>query len=232
MKEFPTRDGPYPVRLIYETAEIDSICEDALRKSGRLPALPQPIEIDRFLEKFFEVHVIYDELREEAIGCTVFDRTGKVTGFLISTSIEADGTASGKRRARATLAHEGGHGLLHPRLFMSDGATGSLFGDERDDSPRILCRDRDVGAVGAKPVYNGRWWEWQANRAIAGLLLPQKLVTESIADLLNHERVIALLPESRRRDAERLTADVFDVNPAVTRIRLAEMFPSTAQMTL
>jgi hypothetical protein len=232
MKEFRTRDGPYPIRLLYETAEIDRICEDALRGSGRLPATPQPIEIDRFLEKFFEVRVVYDDLGEGAIGCTVFNRKGRVTGFLISNSIEADGTKSGKRRARATLAHEGGHGLLHPRLFMEDAGTGSLFGGARDDSPRILCREQDVTPVGAKPVYNGRWWEWQANRAIAGLLLPQKLVAAAIASLLSRDKIIHVLPEAKRGEAETLTAEMFDVNPAVARIRLQEMFPPSQQISL
>jgi hypothetical protein len=232
VKEFPTRDGPYPVRLIYETAEIDRVCEDALRQSGCFPAAPQPIEIDRFLEKFFEVRVVYDDLGEGAIGCTVFNRKGRVTGFLISTSIEADGTESGKRRARATLAHEGGHGLLHPRLFMEDAGTGSLFGGTRDESPRILCRDQDVAPVGAKPAYSGRWWEWQANRAIAGLLLPQKLVTTAITSMLNRDKIIHVLPDDKRSQAEALTAKTFDVNPAVARIRLQEMFPASQQISL
>jgi hypothetical protein len=232
MKEFPTKDGPYPVRLVYEIAEIDRICEDALRQSGRLPATPQPIEIDRFLEKFFEVRVVYDDIDEGAIGCTVFNRKGRVTGFLIATSIEAEGTKSGKRRARATLAHEGGHGLLHPRLFMQDIGTGSLFGGTRDDNPRILCRDQDVTAVGAKPVYGGRWWEWQANRAIGGLLLPQKLVTAAVIGMLNRDKIIHVLPDNNRHEAEELVAETFDVNPAVARIRLQEMFPASQQISL
>lgn len=231
MKEFRTRDGPYPVRLTYETSEIDAICEDALRNSGRLPAEPKPIEIDRFLEKFFEVRVVYDDLGEGAIGCTVFNRKGRVTGFLISTSIEADGTKSGRRRARATLAHEGGHGLLHPRLFMEDASTGSLFEGTRDESPRILCRDRDVGPVGAKATYSGRWWEWQANRAIGGLLLPRKLVTTAISGMLNREKIVHVLPNDKRNEAEAFTAETFDVNPAVARIRLQEMFPVSQQIS-
>src|SRR5438128_11542216 len=139
MKEFRTKDGPFPIQLIYETAEIDTICEDALRQSGQLPASPQPIKIDRFLEKFFEVPVVYDKLDEGAIGCTIFNRQGRVTGFIISSLVEADGDQGGKRRTRSTLAHEGGHGLLHPRLFMAVGKTGSLFGSSANDKPKILC---------------------------------------------------------------------------------------------
>ena len=231
MKEFPTRDGPYPVRLIYETAEIDRICEDALRQSGRLPGVPQPIEIDRFLEKFFEVQVVYDDLGEGAIGCTVFNRRGRVTGFLISTSIEADGTKSGKRRARATLAHEGGHGLLHPRLFMEDAGTGSLFGGRATREGEFFVeirmsvlweRKRPIGGVGG----SGRRIER------SGLLLPQKLVTTAINSMLNRDKIIHVLPDDKRSEAEALTAKTFDVNPAVARIRLQEMFPASLQISL
>ena len=232
MKEFRTKDGPYPVRLIYETSEIDKICEDALRESGRLPTAPRPIEIDRFLEKFFEVHVLYEDLPAGAIGCTVFNHVGRVTGFIISSGIEADRTESGKRRARSTLAHEGGHGLLHSRLFMHESGTSSLFGDREIQEPRILCRDQDVVPAGASPAYSGKWWEWQANRAIAGLLLPKKLVTVAVAEMLDTCKLTPYLPDRQRREAELRTAQTFDVNPAVARIRLEEMFPSTAQMSL
>jgi hypothetical protein len=115
---------------------------------------------------------------------------------------------------------------------MEDAATGSLFGGTRDESPRILCRDQDVAPVGAKPAYSGRWWEWQANRAIAGLLLPQKLVTTAITSMLNRDKIIHVLPDDKRGEAEALTAKTFDVNPAVARIRLQEMFPASQQISL
>jgi hypothetical protein len=231
MKEFRTKEGPYPIRLIYETAEIDQICEDALRQCGHLPRSPQPIKIDRFLEKYFEVRVVYQDLGDGTIGCTAFNRHGRVTGFIISSALDADGTKSAGRRTRSTLAHEGGHGLLHPRLFLADGNSGTLFGSKPGDTSRILCRNQDVGAATAKPVYTGRWWEWQANRAIAGLLLPKKLVTAALGEILNKEGMLHVLPEARRRDAEALVAESFDVNPAVARIRLEEMFQVSEQMT-
>src|SRR5438045_831977 len=112
MKEFISREGPYRRRLVYETTEIDQICEDALRTIQLLPATPQPIKIDLFLEKYFEVRVIYEDLGEEILACTVFNRLGAVTGFILSSRIEDKETKSSQRRARSTLAHEGGHGLL------------------------------------------------------------------------------------------------------------------------
>lgn len=231
MNAFRSREGPYPIRLVYSSQEIDSICEEALRAVGLLPTEPGPIKVDRFLEKYFRVPVLYEEIGEGVIGCTVFDRSGAVTGFIISPSVEADGTQSGERRARSTLAHEGGHGLLHPRLFISDVTTGSLIKSEVEQRPRILCRQNDVAAAKAKP-YDGRWWEWQANRAIAGLLMPKRLVTKTVAPFLDTTKLMPDLPESQRESVARELAAIFDVNPAVARIRIEEMYPRTTQIML
>jgi hypothetical protein len=44
---------------------------------------------------------------------------------------------------------------------------------------------------------------------------------------------LEVLAENRREDAVRSLAEIFDVNPAVTRIRLAEMYPAhTGQLPL
>lgn len=230
MKSFPTREGPFGRRLIYELPEIDQICEDALRSVNLLPAIPEPIRVERFLEKFFEVHVLYEEIEVGVMGCAAFDRTGRVTGFMISPEIEADGAKSSERRLRSTLAHEGGHGLLHPQLFMRDSDTGNLLGNAAAEKPRIMCRARDIGAARSK-AYDGRWWEWQANRAIAGILLPKKLVAAAVASSLDKSALMPNLDESNRSQAERLVAQTFDVNPVVARIRLEEMFPIGAQIT-
>ena len=230
MKSFPSRDGPFGRRLIYELHEMDQICEDALRKVNLLPTHPEPIRVERFLEKFFEVRVLYDEIEDGVMGCTVFDRRGRVTGFMISPEIESDGAKSSERRLRSTLAHEGGHGLLHPQLFIRDGDTASLIGTAEIEKPRIMCRARDIAAAGSK-AYDGRWWEWQANRAIAGVLLPKKLVAAAVESFLVQSALMPNLDESRRPQAERQVADAFDVNPVVARIRLEEMYPASAQMT-
>jgi len=227
MKEFRTKEGPFPVRLLYEIEEIDQICTDALRSKRLLPTEPEPIKIDLFLERYFGVIVDYKDLGDGIMGSTVFNSMGVVTGFIISPKIEEDGTTVGERRSRSTLAHEGGHGLLHPRLFMKD-QTGDLFGGAvkpTKSTPNFLCRNSDIGAVGGIPKYDGRWWEWQANRAIGGLLLPKKLVATVAACFTSEGNFGPELPEAKRTELEREIAKTFDVNPAVARIRVAEMFP-------
>lgn len=227
MKRYQSKEGPYPVRLVYESSEIDDICEGALREARFLPKEPAEINIDGFLEKFFGVHVLYEDLGEGILGSTVFASTGRVTGILISSRIEEDGSEVGERRARSTLAHEGGHGLLHPQLFMEDTQTGDFFGrpQPKGKTPeRFLCRKSDIGAAGGTP-YDGRWWEWQANRAIGGLLLPRKLVTTVAAEFTTEGKFGPILEETKRPILERKVAEIFNVNPAVARIRIAEMLP-------
>ena len=227
MKRYPSNEGPYPVRLVYAPAEIDDICESALRQARLLPKAPEEIKVDLFLERFFEVVVSYEDLDEGVLGSTIFNSYGAVTGFLISAKIEVDGTGAGERRARSTLAHEGGHGLLHPQLFMEDTRTGELFGrpKPKENIPgRFLCRKSDIGAASGT-AYDGRWWEWQANRAIGGLLLPRKLVSTVAAELTSDGKFGPILEEAKRPILERKVAEIFNVNPAVARIRIAEMLP-------
>ena len=234
MKEFRTKDGPYPLRLLYETPEIDDICLDALKQAKLLPSDPEPIKIDLFLGKYFEVPLIYEDMGEGIMGSTVFNSKGAVTGFTIAPWIEEEGTATAERRVRSTLAHEGGHGLLHPKLFIAD-QTAELFSHSSGDHrPRnFLCRSNDISpSATATPKYDGRWWEWQANRAIGGLLLPRPTVRKLVATYLEETTFGRRLKESQRAKAENEVAETFDVNPVVARIRLEEMFPREKQPSL
>lgn len=226
MRESRSREGHFPLQLFYEPKEIDSICVDALRKSGFLPKSPEPIKIDIFLEKFFGVVVAYDDLGDGIMGSTVFNSHGAVTGILIARWIEQDGTQAAERRVRSTLAHEGGHGLLHSKLFIAE-QTPSLFGQLDQSKPKdFLCREIDVSVnVSTKTRYSGKWWEWQANRAIGGLLLPKPLVTVLASQFTSETQFGPVMSQSKRLEAELETSRVFDVNPVVARIRLEEMYP-------
>jgi hypothetical protein len=135
---------------------------------------------------------------------------------------------------RSTFAHEAGHCLLHPSLFIQ--AEGQVHFDvsgntnvSRKDG-RFLCRDTDVDPMTSRQPtrrYDGRWWEWQANRAIGGFLLPKRLVILAAEPFLKRSLVTSSpsLPPATRDAAERSLANTFEVNPVVVRIRLSEMFP-------
>ncbi len=84
MKEFRTKDGPFPLRLHYETREIDDICLDALKQCKLLPREPGVVKIDLFLEKYFDVPILYEDMGEGIMGSTVFNSVGAVTGFTVA----------------------------------------------------------------------------------------------------------------------------------------------------
>lgn len=236
MRSRRSSSSPFGQEIYLKKSEIDAICEDALREAGLLPSSPEPVRIERFVEKHFSCRLVYEEVAEGVLGCTAFKPDGGIALVAVSPALD-DGSDTGRRRSRSTSAHEAGHCLMHPILFMTAGnqeyfdlaATGNVDFKER----RILCRSEDFRI--SKPIgYDGKWWEYQANRAIGGLLLPKKLMIESLKPYLKPAGLLGLevLPAESRTDAERHIANVFDVNPIVARIRLSETYPESSQHTL
>jgi len=228
MKAYRATAGRFQTRLSFSTDEIDDMCLEALGKSGLMPQTPEPVRIDRFVEKYFQCNTGYEDLPLGTMGYTLFDAKGKVLQVRVSDKLE-DGKRSSERRVRSTWAHEGGHCLLHPTLFIEEQGQPTFGQTEGKNSNieggKILCRDNDIRPTGR--TYDGRWWEWQANRCIGGLLLPKKLVREALVDILIDSVVTkspSLLP-AKRQEAEAIISGIFDVNPVVARIRLTEMFP-------
>jgi hypothetical protein len=215
-------------------SQIDNMCCDELRGVGLLPSSAEPIRIDRFIEKRFNVSPQYEDLADGVLGFTRFEKNG-VKAVVISTALDAGG--GGKvagRRVRTTIAHEGGHGLLHAHLFALDDIPLHLFDKDSHSGDQILCRDVH-GDEKKAHRYDGRWWEVQANRAMSSLLCPRPLVQEAMKQFLSPVGLLGVevLAENRREDAVRSLAEIFDVNPAVTRIRISEMYPlQTGQMHL
>jgi hypothetical protein len=208
------------------------MCIDELRKEGLYPNSPQAIRIDRFVEKRFGVVPQYENLPPGVLGYTRFSKTG-VDAIVISAALDAEGGQVAERRIRTTLAHEAGHGLLHAHLFALDDKPLHLFDADSHSDHQILCRD--VQDEERKRSYDGRWWEFQANRAMGGLLCPRPLVQEALKSYLVPSGSLGAvaLAEARREEAARALADVFDVNPVVARIRINELFPpETGQLSL
>lgn len=234
MKSIYNKSGPFYERPHFEPGEIDRTCIDELRKAGCLPTMPEPIRIDRFIEKRFNVVPEYDDLPDGVLGYTRFSKRG-VEAIVVAKVLDTDGGKVAERRIRTTLAHEGGHGLLHAYLFAVEDAAASLFDSEPKHKDKILCRDVQ-GEGGRHGTYDGRWSEYQANRAIGGLLLPKKLVEMALQPYMTPAGTLGLLTlnQQRRGEAERALADIFDVNPVVARLRIADLYPLSerGQLTL
>lgn len=234
MRTYRTTTGPFVERPYYTDEEIETICTDELRAVGLCPAKPGPVRIDRFIEKRFEVTPRYDALSGNILGFTAFGTRG-VQDIVVAKALDEEGSQPAERRIRATLAHEAGHGLLHAHLFCLNSGVRPLFGDFTDPhKPKILCKEVPVTPRFAKPGYSGRWWEFQANRTIGPLLLPRPLVQTALEPLLVAQGTLGnkVLDPSRRDEAVKELAELFDVNPVVARIRLQDLYPQGQERQL
>jgi hypothetical protein len=212
-------------RPFFKPGEIDRTCTQELKSAGLYPEQPEPIRIDRFLEKRFGISHTYDDLPAGLLGFTLFGSKG-VVEIVVANALDDEDHEPTRRRLRTTLAHEGGHGLLHAYLFAL-GDSASLFGEGNAEGPKVLCRD--VSGVSPDSSPKSAWSEYQANQAIGGLLLPNALVMKALEPFLSSEGLLGnpILRAAHRADAEQHIATVFDVNPVVARYRLAEMFASS-----
>src|SRR5216684_9080774 len=140
MKRIPTSEGPFPTRLYYPDDEIEQICSNALAETNLLPSKPGPVRIDRFIEKKFDVQIIYESLDKGVLGFTEFSPKGVEAVHIAEPT--GDLYVQEDRRLNSTLAHEAGHGLMHTQLFVEHFADSKPF----DNHPhvtqtRILCRE-------------------------------------------------------------------------------------------
>jgi hypothetical protein len=233
MKTFRSKSGPFAERPHFKPSEIDRICVDELRKEGLYPNSAEAIRIDRFIEKRFRVVPQYENLPDGVLGFTKFGKDG-VEAIVISAAFDAEKSKVAARRVRTTLAHEAGHGLLHAYLFALGEKPLHLFDADSHSDHKILCRDVQGDERKAR-AYDGRWWEFQANRAMGGLLCPSGLVLEAMKPYLVSTGSLGAVTvdEKRREEAARALAEIFDVNPAVTKIRINELYPlETRQLRL
>jgi hypothetical protein len=221
-----TKRGPTIERPYFKAGEIDEICTDALQTASLYPSSPEPIRIDRFVEKRFGIAPEYQDLPDGVLGFTKFGAEG-VEAIVIATVLDEGGGKVTERRLRSTLAHEGGHGLLHAHLFHLGEKPRSMFDGADDRAPQILCRDvPDAAPVARK--YDGRWWEFQANKAIGCLLMPRRLVEIALDKFCVEAGLLGqrVLTPDKREPAARALADIFNVNPAVARLRVDDVFPA------
>ncbi len=235
MKYVRTNRGPVNKRPHYTVEEMEEICTTELQRTGLYPDVPAPIRIDRFIEKRFKISPTYDDTGPDILGYSTFGPNG-VQAIIIAKQLDEAGAVSAERRLRTTLAHEAGHCLLHAYLFVEGFRPASLFGDDAPDEPKILCRDVTGLSQSSGRGYDGNWWEFQANKAIGGLLMPRSLVYEAIKPFLESQGLLGLsvLPDTNRPTAERSLAEIFDVNPVVARIRLTDLYSekNQGQLTL
>ena len=223
-------------RPYFTDNDFERIAEDELTAQGLFPSSPRAIRVERFIERRFGITPAYDRLPVGILGYTEFGPGGSVQAVIVSRHLSERGSRVDERRLNTTLAHEAGHGLLHAHLFALDTFPRDLFGDTDDVKlTQILCRE-EASSGPMAGAYQGRWWEYQANRMMGALLLPKSLVAESLKNLVELRGMLKtpVLPPGERDVAARRLAGVFDVNPVVARIRIDQLYPveDLGQLTL
>lgn len=236
MRTYRATSGPFTERPFFTPEEVDQTCTEELRKVGLFPLGPEPIRIDRFIEKRFKVVPKYEDFSEAVLGYTKFGSKG-VQEIVISRTLIEENSKAAERRVNSTLAHESGHGLFHAHLFVLAKPSKSLFEEGLDlKEQKILCRKDTVDGVLERPRSNcgRRWWEIQANMAIGGLLLPRELVLKALGPYLVEQGRLGArtLDFTRKESAARHLAEIFDVNPIVVRIRIDGLFPPSYEHQL
>ena len=223
----------------YEDHEFDDIMDELRARAGAGVFEPgRGVDVDAVLERAFGVVPDFVDLPAGLLGRTRFAPDGRFEIEVSRTlSEEAEHDRVARRRLRSTLGHECGHGALHAHLHVADVKTLSLFNDAPvARTPRILCRHETVEALApsASPRYDGQWWEYQANRGMACLLLPRRMLADQVRDICATRKHASIEVAVRDGDGElvvRRLSEVFDVNPKMLFYRLQDLqyLPSDVQ---
>jgi hypothetical protein len=173
MKEKPCRRGPFPIRLWFDEVEFEEVAEATLRRHGLFPDEPGPINIELLVDLEFGFGYHFADLPHGQLGKITFGEDGPVE-LVLNSRLDHPDQRKINHICRATLAHEVGHGLLHGRLFEL------LWQQHRARERGDSSLEESQACLQAGPG-DSRWWEYQANRVMAALLVPRDLLRMAVA---------------------------------------------------
>jgi hypothetical protein len=219
------RDGEE--RLWLSPIDIENTMEDALRTSEVFPTDENypTVDIERFIQRLGVRMDQYAELDDSVLGQTEFYVDGAPKILInrdLTGAIDNDETPQGTRgRWRATIAHEGGHVILHRVLFEVNRDQGGLFNLEvQSKSHRLMrCLKKNVLFRGSA----SDWREIQANMAMAELLMPLSLfrrVANKVMDQCGLKANALTNGSAAGTTLSRRMAALFDVSRQAAGIRL------------
>lgn len=227
MKEYISAEGER--RLWFGGGEIDRIMEVELNKSDLFPDPTYPsVNIESFLETHLGVKLdLYAVLGAGVLGETRFIRGSRPLVLInrdLTTEAERASPPSGRLgRWRATLAHEAAHVVLHRKLFEVPCEQKSFSEvDNKSPSPLLTCLKRNI-SFNRVP---SDWKEVQANRGMASLLMPRRLFSGLVRNIVGSNSAIDLSKRIPERDSTKFKALVrelsvrCEVSREAARIRL------------
>ena len=227
--------SPWGYRVWYHDSEFDTLMDEARERAAVDLFTPgSGIDVEELLLRVYGISPDFAaDLPDEVLGRTLFSGDGQIEieiNRTLSERAEHDRTA--RRRLRSTLGHECAHVVGHAHLQVSDG-TLSLFEYDEPRQSRVLCRSVSIQLGGA----GVDWWEYQANRGMASLLLPRPILKTEIPTVLGscgYRTVTAALADGRGKEVINAIADLFDISFEMTLYRLQStgFIPDMRQGTL
>ncbi|MFH1496529.1 MAG: hypothetical protein ABII82_01770, partial [Verrucomicrobiota bacterium] len=204
-----------------------------------LPDQPREVDVDSLVQKLFGFTPTYTDPGDGILGFIRFDEA-KPAVIIIAESLAKLGSDTTEHRRRSTLAHEIGHGRLHAGPFTElvqakrSGYATELVRSPGTTQASFACRAKDIrdNERDKSPALSGlaqweRMAEWQANRYMAAVTAPARLVRMAVAEALHtsdEHAHFALTAELRARLAPEIS-ERFNVSRQLADIRLAELFP-------
>ena len=183
MKSWKDPRSPWGKQIRFDDHEFEAMMDEMRGRTGDAGFVTgKGIDVELVLLRAIGAEADYVDLPGDVLGRTIFAADGSVrieVSRELSDAAEIDSAA--RRRLRTTLAHECGHVVCHQSLFIQDTESLHLFSAPQiptDPATRhsIMCRSEGISGMG----YRGEWWEFQANRCMAALLLPRRMVGDSV----------------------------------------------------
>lgn len=194
MAKYSKHPGPFREYKFIPDKRIERAALNALDEAGLLPESPSPVRIEDYCYARWGFHPTFVDLGEEFLGRATFTANG-IVAIEINTRLKADSSRVGRCRLRSTIAHEIGHGVLQEKMFIEkivfDQMQMSLFEDvERKAKPpkaTIIATRTNTIDSGPQPF---EWWEYQANRFMAEILMPQPHFLEVVSARIDPEKIL------------------------------------------
>lgn len=182
MRRFRDSSVSSGVREWFTDSEFENTMDDLRTQSADDVFSPgQGVDVDVVLLRVYKVNPDFVPLPAGVLGRTTFYPDGRLLVEVCrELAEEAEGSIVGRRRLRSTLAHECGHIALHRHQFLVVDDQRSLFASAPAPTPHILCRGDAIDERVRKR--DGR--EYQANRGMASLLLPARLLRAHLEQVL------------------------------------------------
>ena len=231
MRHYWTPGSILAERTYFSRAEIEKMADDELRIVDCRPLQPEPIALEKYLQRRHGLEAVITDLYPGLIGSADLANPQKPV-IRIATEIFNGPTP----RFRSTLAHEIWHLVLHASLFLEEEFLRALELRRRGLHRGFECTPTDIDEAPrervnkADPLFH---LEYQANLYMVAKVLPRPLVRMCVepwtrtTSLRGGGRQTSLI-EVHRQEAIQSVAKTFTVSRTMATFRLEELYGAPA----